>query len=82
MISYLVYISSRNNNYLDDERAKILEACKRNNKGLDITGVLLYSSTYFVQFLKSDYRTIIKLYDKRRAYERHINVTMMFNWQS
>ncbi|MEQ8478092.1 MAG: BLUF domain-containing protein [Fulvivirga sp.] len=81
MISNLLYISNRNKNCTDLEIARILESCQRNNKGLDITGVLLYSYTHFVQYLEGEYKTIIELYDKIRTDERHRNVAMITTGQ-
>jgi len=36
----------------DSEIDKILDSAKRNNPGLDITGVLLYTEKKFIQYLE------------------------------
>jgi hypothetical protein len=77
MLSNLVYVSIRKSNCTDEEIQKILDACKRNNGGLDITGVLLYSKTQFVQYLEGEYKQIMGLYDKIKTDDRHRNVVLI-----
>ncbi|MGK7391266.1 MAG: BLUF domain-containing protein [Candidatus Cyclobacteriaceae bacterium M2_1C_046] len=77
MLSHLVYVSVRKANCTEEEIQKILDSCKKNNKELDITGVLLYSNTHFVQYLEGDYKMIIGLYDKIKEDDRHKNVVMI-----
>lgn len=77
MLSQLVYVSVRNASCTDEEIQKILEACKRNNKELDVTGVLLYSSTHFVQYLEGEFNKITSLYDKIKMDSRHKNSIMI-----
>ncbi len=77
MLSHLVYVSTRKNNCTQEEIEKILDACKRNNKEQDVTGVLLYSDTQFVQYLEGDYKQIINLYDHIKADDRHKNAVMI-----
>lgn len=77
MLSQLVYVSVRKSNCTEGEIQKILESCKKNNGELDITGVLLYSNTHFVQYLEGQYKMIIGLYDKIKEDNRHKNVVMI-----
>lgn len=77
MLSQLVYVSVRNSNCTEEEIQKILEACKRNNKEKDVTGVLLYSDTHFVQYLEGEYGKISSLYDKIKLDNRHKNAIMI-----
>ena len=77
MISYLIYRSHRRPNCTESEIDKIIEACKRNNAGQDITGVLLYTDNTFVQYLEGSYREIMDLYDKIKTDERHNKVAML-----
>lgn len=77
MLSHLVYVSTRKSNCTDEEIAKILAACKKNNKDQDITGVLLYSDTHFVQYLEGAYSNIISLYDHIKKDDRHKNAVMI-----
>lgn len=77
MLSQLVYVSARKAICTDREIEKILDACKRNNHDSDITGVLLYSNTHFVQYLEGEYKKIIGLFDKIKEDDRHKNVVMI-----
>lgn len=77
MLSQLVYVSVRNAVCTDEEIQKILAACKRNNKEKDVTGVLLYSDTHFVQYLEGQYGKISSLYDKIKLDNRHKNAIMI-----
>jgi hypothetical protein len=77
MLSQLVYVSVRKSICTEEEIQKILAACKKNNAGLDITGVLLYSDTNFVQYLEGEYKQIIGLYDKIKSDDRHKNFVLI-----
>jgi hypothetical protein len=77
MLSHLVYVSTRTADCTDDQIQKILFSCRKNNAGIGITGVLLYSETNFVQYLEGDYKTIIGLYDRIKTDTRHKNVVMI-----
>ncbi len=77
MLSHLVYVSVRNSTCTDEEIQKILDSCNRNNGGIDVTGVLLYSGSHFVQYLEGDYKTIMALYDKIKGDDRHKNVVLI-----
>ncbi|ELR73320.1 hypothetical protein C900_04172 [Fulvivirga imtechensis AK7] len=77
MLSQLVYVSLRTSSCTEEEIQKILASCKRNNHDDDITGVLLYSKTHFVQYLEGAYKKIIALYDKIKEDQRHKNVVMI-----
>lgn len=77
MLSHLVYVSNRTPKCTEEEVKKILAACKKNNAGIDITGVLLYSPTHFVQYLEGDYKEIMGLYDRIKKDDRHKNATLI-----
>jgi hypothetical protein len=77
MLSQLVYISVRSSDCTDAEIQKILEASIRNNGKINITGVLLFSDTKFIQCLEGEYDLIISLYDKIKLDKRHKNVVML-----
>ncbi|MGB5978359.1 MAG: BLUF domain-containing protein, partial [Cyclobacteriaceae bacterium] len=79
MLSNLVYISNRKPNCSQKEIDQILEASARNNKELDITGVLLYSEAKFVQYLEGEYNVIMDLYDKIKKDDRHNNAVLISN---
>ncbi len=77
MLSNLIYVSVRKPKCTEKEIDNILAACQRNNDHLDITGVLLYSNTHFVQYLEGAYESIFELYEKIKKDDRHENVVMI-----
>lgn len=77
MLSQLVYVSNRKPNCTQEEIDKIVESCKKNNPGLNITGVLLYSDTKFIQLVEGEANTITALYDKIKKDVRHSNPIMI-----
>ena len=77
MLSHLVYVSTRKKSCTDEEVALILEASRKNNASRNITGVLLYSETQFVQYLEGEYREIVALYDHIKKDDRHHNAVMV-----
>ncbi|MBL7842784.1 MAG: BLUF domain-containing protein [Cyclobacteriaceae bacterium] len=79
MLSQLVYVSNRKPSCTQEEIDKILASCKRNNPSLNITGVLLYSDTKFIQLVEGDAKVIMQLYDKIKLDPRHSN-TMMISY--
>jgi hypothetical protein len=77
MLSQLTYISHRNANCTKEEMKRILSSCQDNNPLLDITGVLLYSDSKFIQMVEGNAKTILALYDKIKLDNRHRNVVMI-----
>jgi hypothetical protein len=77
MLSHLIYVSTRKPNCSAEEIEKILASCKKNNAQYDITGVLLYSDTHFIQYLEGTYKEIIALYDKIKTDQRHKNAMLI-----
>ena len=77
MITQLVYASARKPNCTSGEIEKIVQSCKKNNGPMNVTGVLLYSKSHFVQYLEGNYKTIFGLYDKIKTDDRHGNVVLI-----
>lgn len=77
MLSQLVYVSNRKPTCTEEEIEKILASCKKNNPALNITGVLLYSNTKFIQLVEGDAKVITGLYDKIKMDARHSNPMML-----
>ncbi len=77
MLSHLAYVSVRKNNCTEDEIKKILAACEKNNPPLDITGVLLYSDSRFIQYVEGEAVKLTALYDKIKNDARHERVVMI-----
>lgn len=76
-LSQLIYASARLPECTDVEIKKILDAAIRKNGKIDITGVLLYSQTKFLQVLEGDKDEILRLYDLIKEDKRHKNVIMI-----
>lgn len=77
MLAHLVYVSARKRNCTDEEIEKILAACRVNNGPLDITGVLLYSDTRFIQYVEGKSTALLGLYDKIKKDTRHEKTVMI-----
>ena len=77
MLSQLVYVSNRKPSCTQEEIDKILDSCKKNNPSLNITGVLLYSETKFIQLVEGEANVIMSLYDKIKLDSRHSNPMMI-----
>jgi Sensors of blue-light using FAD len=77
MLSQLVYVSTRKTNCTEQEIEKILSSCKKNNPPLNITGILLYSDTKFIQLVEGEYKVINSLYDKIKTDSRHEQVKLI-----
>ncbi len=77
MLSHLAYVSVRKKNCTDEEIEKILAACKINNAPLDITGVLLYSESKFIQYVEGESSALMSLYDKIKKDVRHEKAVMI-----
>jgi hypothetical protein len=70
-------VSVRTPQCTEPEIDRILNSCEKNNEGIGITGVLLYSATNFIQYIEGDYKTIISLYDRIKTDPRHKNVVLI-----
>lgn len=77
MISSLIYVSIRTSQCTDTEIEKILESSKKNNPDWNITGVLLYTSNRFIQYLEGPYDQILELYNRIKTDDRHRNVLLI-----
>jgi hypothetical protein len=77
MLSQLVYVSNRKANCTIAEIENILKSCKKHNAPRDITGVLLYSQTKFIQYLEGDAKEILALYERIKEDPRHERTVMV-----
>ncbi|MEM6523377.1 MAG: BLUF domain-containing protein [Bacteroidota bacterium] len=79
MLVNLVYLSHREPHCDSKEIDNILSACHKNNQNLNVTGVLLYSDTRFVQYLEGENDPVFELYHKIKKDDRHKNVALITN---
>lgn len=78
---YLVYISAAEYLMEDEDLRDILEASRRNNTKLGVTGLLLYHEGNFIQVLEGDKAVIGELYDKISIDNRHAYIFKMVQGQ-
>jgi hypothetical protein len=76
-LNFLIYSSVRNANCTDEEIRKILEACERHNPGKSITGVLVHSNNYFLQFLEGEENELMDLFNHIKKDSRHSKVILL-----
>ncbi|MFK7797596.1 MAG: BLUF domain-containing protein [Aureispira sp.] len=50
-MNYLIYSSHRKANCTEEEIDHILQTCKKNNPEKNLTGILLHSKNYFLQYV-------------------------------
>ena len=74
----LVYTSSRRPHCDEQEIQNILNSCKKNNLGKNITGILLHSDRRFLQYLEGDKDEIMALYECIKQDKRHGGVNLRY----
>lgn len=76
-LHYLVYSSIRNESCSDEQIKNILASCEKNNPSKEITGVLVHSNNYFLQFLEGAEEEIMGLFNHIRKDPRHSKVILL-----
>jgi hypothetical protein len=76
-LSHLIYASSADSKMSDAELRAILDAARKVNSQLDITGILLHTEGSYFQVLEGDAEAIDSLYAKIARDERHKNVVLI-----
>jgi hypothetical protein len=77
LLAQLVYVSDRSASCTQDQIEAILTSCRKNNPPLNITGILLYSDTRFIQLVEGEAMMIKSLYETIKADSRHSNIMMI-----
>lgn len=72
----LTYVSLPTTVLSEEESDKIIELSQKNNAKLNITGVVYFSSTVYVQTLEGDQDSIMKLVEKISKDPRHRQLTI------
>lgn len=70
----LVYTSFRKPVCNEEEIQNILAACKRNNPGRGVTGILLHSSSRFIQYMEGTQQNVQELYELIKKDTRHTSI--------
>ncbi len=73
----LIYISTMPKPLTSEELEGILAASRKNNKALNVTGLLIIKGNKFMQALEGESRHVKALYDKIAQDPRHAGVVMM-----
>jgi hypothetical protein len=76
-LTRLYYASTATEKYSPMEIGNILEACRKNNPPLDVTGMLFLGNRYFLQCLEGPREGLNILYQKLIHDERHTNVQLL-----
>ncbi|MCK6614265.1 MAG: BLUF domain-containing protein [Ignavibacteriales bacterium] len=71
MFYFLVYVSSATVPFAQKDLEDLLEVSRRNNKKLNISGILLYKDGNFMQMLEGEEEAVKQLYDKISLDIRH-----------
>lgn len=70
-MKYIIYVSCETVSFSGEDLKKLLETSRKNNKQLNITGMLLYAEGNFIQVIEGEESAIKALYTKIKMDERH-----------
>ena len=76
-LNYLIYSSVRNASCTDQQIQNILKSCEKNNPGKSVTGVLVHSQNYFLQFLEGEEKDLLDLFNLIKKDDRHSKVILL-----
>ncbi len=82
MVFQLLYVSGATAQMGEAEIRTILDASRRNNGRLGISGMLLYADRVFLQLLEGERAIVRKLFNKIGLDARHRNVMTMMELES
>ncbi len=74
----LVYISLAIRKMSDAELSELLATCRKNNRKLEVTGLLLYRDGFFIQALEGEKQVLDNLFDRIRCDQRHSDVLLIY----
>ncbi|MCB2154269.1 BLUF domain-containing protein [bacterium] len=77
MLVRLIYTSKLDSNTTVGDLNAILDASRKNNPKLRITGVLFYTTKYYLQWLEGPRKEVNKLYNMVAEDKRHSDVTIL-----
>ena len=82
MVFSLVYSSTTDHDWNQDELVGLLEWSRAWNSEHGVTGLLLYRDCAFMQFLEGDEATVRALFTRINADPRHQDVDLMWDHQT
>lgn len=74
----MVYTSARMKDCSDEDISQILEASRRNNSKLHLSGLLIYTHNRFIQILEGSKLNITSLYERIQKDARHAGTSVRF----
>ncbi|MDX8351825.1 BLUF domain-containing protein [Cognatiyoonia sp. IB215182] len=75
-LTRLVYYSQRNPS-MNVNVDELLAVCRRNNAAMNVTGMLHYNGTNFLQVLEGGRAEVSAIYHRIAADPRHVNIILM-----
>jgi len=75
----LVYVSSASVNFSQPELLALLDKCRSNNTKLDLTGMLLFKDSNFIQALEGEEAVLESLFEKISKDHRHRGILKLFS---
>jgi hypothetical protein len=74
----LIYGSTAVNPFTSDQLVELLKAARQKNERLNVTGMLLYYDSSFIQVLEGEAEAVDSLFETIKSDDRHEAVTRFF----
>ena len=74
---YLAYVSTARELLNQEELARLLATCERNNTAAGVSGALVYAGGSFLQVLEGDEVTVRALFGRIRRDSRHHDIILL-----
>ncbi len=81
-IHYLIYVSKAAVRIDEEEMLSIFESSRRNNKLVDVTGMLIYRSGNFMQMLEGPRKSVMQVYARIQDDPRHEGLVIVTDGES
>ncbi|MEL6101553.1 MAG: BLUF domain-containing protein [Pseudomonadota bacterium] len=75
-LTRLVYYSQRNPS-ISMNMPELMKSCQRNNSAMNVTGILHYNGSDFLQVLEGGRAEVSAIYHRIAADPRHINIILI-----
>ena len=83
MILHLLYISQTTPLFSEDsDLIRIVRSSMKNNKDLEVTGMLVKNGNFFIQLLEGKERAVMKVYNEIAHDRRHSNIKSLMTFQN
>jgi hypothetical protein len=76
-VHQLIYSSSSRKKILKSHLYIILRQARKNNKMIDVTGLLIYSDLHFFQILEGEKKVVLELFSKISNDKRHSDIQIL-----